>query len=290
MKIPTMKPTGDLPPMILFEDCKKGETSAKTGCTPASGGGGKQEGVGGKAKLEITEPDPRGVEGKSIQDYEVDSGGNLVVGEIAGIPVARTEAGLTDKITKKTRSELETIFSDPEIMELMKAGGMKSVTFTPKNRPNAPKNWSGGFLGDTLLLHPRSMETILGSKSKERKEGGMKSVIAHESAHGVFDNSSKDLRDRFSQEVGKHPEIEEKIGKFLNLGGSIETIMGKTKEERKNGELHAEIQASKHYDPEYFDSLPTGVKEVVNEIMDKATPKKELPPHLKDLLKPKWKR
>jgi GNAT superfamily N-acetyltransferase len=41
--IPTMKPTGDLPPMILFEDCKKGETSAKTGCTPASGGGGKQE-------------------------------------------------------------------------------------------------------------------------------------------------------------------------------------------------------------------------------------------------------
>ena len=39
-----MKPTGNLPPMILFEDCKKGETSAKTGCTPASGEGGKKEG------------------------------------------------------------------------------------------------------------------------------------------------------------------------------------------------------------------------------------------------------
>jgi hypothetical protein len=33
---------------ISFDDCKKGETSAKTGCTPASGEGGKKEGKGGK--------------------------------------------------------------------------------------------------------------------------------------------------------------------------------------------------------------------------------------------------
>ncbi|MBG95045.1 MAG: hypothetical protein CL793_07315 [Chloroflexi bacterium] len=33
-----------LHPFITFGDCKKGETAAKTGCTPASGGGGKKEG------------------------------------------------------------------------------------------------------------------------------------------------------------------------------------------------------------------------------------------------------
>tara|TARA_R100000808_G_scaffold2439_1_gene9697 strand:- start:3266 stop:4315 length:1050 start_codon:yes stop_codon:yes gene_type:complete len=34
---------------VLFEECKKGQTSAKTGCTPKDGGGGKSEGVGRKA-------------------------------------------------------------------------------------------------------------------------------------------------------------------------------------------------------------------------------------------------
>tara|TARA_R100000808_G_scaffold2439_1_gene9698 strand:- start:4358 stop:5056 length:699 start_codon:yes stop_codon:yes gene_type:complete len=31
---------------VNFEDCKKGQTAAKTGCTPASGEGGKKEGEG----------------------------------------------------------------------------------------------------------------------------------------------------------------------------------------------------------------------------------------------------
>ena len=42
MKIKTLKAKIDLSPMILFDDCKRGETSAKTGCTPAGGGGGKK--------------------------------------------------------------------------------------------------------------------------------------------------------------------------------------------------------------------------------------------------------
>ena len=33
-----------LHPFVTFGDCEKGETAAKTGCTPASGGGGKKEG------------------------------------------------------------------------------------------------------------------------------------------------------------------------------------------------------------------------------------------------------
>ena len=43
---------------VNFDDCKKGETSAKTGCTPKSGAGGKKEGEGkeggkGKAVSEV---------------------------------------------------------------------------------------------------------------------------------------------------------------------------------------------------------------------------------------------
>ena len=43
MKIPTLPPTASLPPMVTFAEggpCGKGETAAKTGCTPASGDGG----------------------------------------------------------------------------------------------------------------------------------------------------------------------------------------------------------------------------------------------------------
>ena len=46
MTIPTLPPTSSLPRFIAFDDCKKGETSAKTGCTPVSGGGGKKESDG----------------------------------------------------------------------------------------------------------------------------------------------------------------------------------------------------------------------------------------------------
>lgn len=44
--IETLPPTKNLPPMVLFGEggpCEKGETAAKTGCTPASGDGGKKD-------------------------------------------------------------------------------------------------------------------------------------------------------------------------------------------------------------------------------------------------------
>jgi hypothetical protein len=40
--IHSLPPTTALPPFVTFEDCQKGETAAKTGCTPSSGGGGKK--------------------------------------------------------------------------------------------------------------------------------------------------------------------------------------------------------------------------------------------------------
>ena len=40
--IPTLPPTTALPRFITFEDCGKGQTAAKTGCTPQEGGGGKE--------------------------------------------------------------------------------------------------------------------------------------------------------------------------------------------------------------------------------------------------------
>ena len=44
MRIPTLSPTASLPQMVTFAEggpCERGETAAKTGCTPASGEGGK---------------------------------------------------------------------------------------------------------------------------------------------------------------------------------------------------------------------------------------------------------
>ena len=58
--INSLPPTTALPPFVTFEDCKKGETAAKTGCTPASGGGGKKE---GKA------PDAEETGGKNNKGY-----------------------------------------------------------------------------------------------------------------------------------------------------------------------------------------------------------------------------
>ena len=46
---------------VNFDDCKKGETSAKTGCTPKSGAGGKKEGEG-----------KEGTEGKSLDEATED--------------------------------------------------------------------------------------------------------------------------------------------------------------------------------------------------------------------------
>ena len=43
MTIPTLPPTTDLPRFITFEDCEKGQTAAKTGCTPQEGGGGEAD-------------------------------------------------------------------------------------------------------------------------------------------------------------------------------------------------------------------------------------------------------
>jgi len=55
-RIPTLPPTTALPRMITFDDCKKGETSAKTGCTPQEGGGGKEAGSGPKpVEMELGE-------------------------------------------------------------------------------------------------------------------------------------------------------------------------------------------------------------------------------------------
>jgi len=44
--IHTLPPTTALPPFVIFGDCKKGETAAKTGCTPASGEGSKKPSSG----------------------------------------------------------------------------------------------------------------------------------------------------------------------------------------------------------------------------------------------------
>ena len=59
--IHSLPPTTGLPPFVTFDDCKKGETAAKTGCTPASGEGGKSDGYEKKiAKIveDAAEGDP----------------------------------------------------------------------------------------------------------------------------------------------------------------------------------------------------------------------------------------
>jgi len=42
-QIESMEPLPLLPPMVTFADCAKGETAAKTGCTPAGGDGGGKD-------------------------------------------------------------------------------------------------------------------------------------------------------------------------------------------------------------------------------------------------------
>ena len=53
MRIPTLPPTQELPPMHTFDVCVRGETSAKTGCTPASGEGGIKSSKVGQAYADV---------------------------------------------------------------------------------------------------------------------------------------------------------------------------------------------------------------------------------------------
>jgi hypothetical protein len=277
--------------MVTFGDCKKGETSAKTGCTPQSGEGGKKE---GEVKISLDDPEPK--PGEHKMDIKLDRNGRRVVGEIAGFSISSTEhGGWTKKVSKKTIQALEETLSDPDIAEAMKMGGIKSITFTPKSGPTKPKHWTAAFDRGTLLLHPKTQNLIEKSKYPERRNGGLKRVIFHEGGHGVWKDLDKNLKDKFTDAMNKHPEVEEKIKKYLNLGShrDREGFTGDTNFERKINELHAEVQALRKSDQSSFESLPKPVQEIADEIMEKRSkvePKPDIPPWLEGIGKPGWKR
>lgn len=188
--------------------------------------------------------------------------GHVIEGYVGGLPITTRERGLIQKVSKKTKKELEKALQDPEIQEALQHAGIKNIHIAPTNKAWTMYNDNGA-----LGIHPRTMEAIEKSPIPERQKGGIKRVIHHEAGHGLWNRATEEQKKKFVEVIRKHPEIKDMIGKIVSLKAVQEVFHHHS--DRAEKECHAELHAMKKYAPEVYNKLPREVREAVEDIAKK---------------------
>jgi hypothetical protein len=216
-----------------------------------------------------------------------------IEGDIAGFPITTANRGLLQKVSPRTRKDLEAALSDPETVQAMRDAGITHIHFAPHklNSDQAKgRKWMAARTDDNgLMLHTMSGNHIANSKVPERATGGMTRVIHHEAGHGLWAHSSDEKRSALRSAVDAHPEIKSDIAKIVRIEQPDNAFddSHQARRERPYMEVHAELNAMRKYDPERFNKLPKPLVDAVNAIGEtKAAP---IPEHLANLRKPEWK-
>jgi hypothetical protein len=186
---------------------------------------------------------------------------NVVEGEIAGFPITTTERGLVWKVSKKTKEALEEALSDPATVQAMKDAGITHLQLTPHKGPGkADGGWTMGHTKDgSLMFHTQTANAIEKSPVEERRQGGVKRVIHHEAGHGLWDKSSEEKRKAFAAAMENHPEVLEQIAKIVNVKPPRDAWDYDVKK-RNATEVHAELNAMRHYDAKRYAAMPEAVR------------------------------
>ena len=87
---------------VSFDDCKKGETASKTGCTPASGEGTKKEGEGEKK-----EGEKKGTGKETGGIKEISERMDYLKSQMENIMDAKWEPGRREKVQKYNKEWAE---------------------------------------------------------------------------------------------------------------------------------------------------------------------------------------
>lgn len=144
----------------------------------------------------------------------------------------------------------------------MKAGGIQSIAVDKHGGKG--RNWTAAHTNwGEFLIHPRSHESTQASPIKERKEGGLRRVMLHEAAHGIWDRAPLKSRKDFEQAVAAHPEVAEQIGRIVNIDVPKDSFHANS---RVATEVHSELQAMRRYDPARFAKLPEQIRNALDAV------------------------
>ncbi len=179
------------------------------------------------------------------------------------------------KLSKRTVAALEAALADTGIVDAMQSGGVMGIRVEATSGPNKPKGWTAAMGQDgMLIIHPRTADAIAKSTVPERRDGGLRRVLWHESAHGIWNRADARAKQQFAAAIT--PEVRDRIAKIVSLGKGIEGF-NTTSAERETSEVHAEVQAMKRYAPGEYAQFPESVRNAADAVWA-SVPK--LPEHL----------
>ncbi len=203
--------------------------------------------------------------------------GHLVEGRLGSLPVGGTSRGLIEKVSKKTRAALEEAMADPVVADAIRRSRINHVVVDRHAGEGKPKAWTAARTAhDGLMIHSRSAENVEKTTVPERKSGGMKRVLIHEAAHGVWDHAAGGRKADFVAALNRHPEVTAQVAKIVSIVPPA-GAWDQDRAARAASEVHSELHAMRQYDPGRYAAMPEEVRKAAEAVWDAATP---LPPHL----------
>ncbi len=220
---------------------------------------------------------------------KIHSNGEAIEGEIGGLPVTTETRQLLAKVSKKTRQAMEAAFSDPDTRKAIDDAGIHTVHLADGAAKFRPSGWTMAHSNGVLMINQQTAERIAKRDKIRGKDRGITGVIHHEAGHGLWAKASQESRSEFVDAIRKHPEVMEQIAKEQKIDPPHDRMndSASDKEQYRIGEVHAELNAIRKYDPARFNALPASVRNAVESIGSVKTAKPAIPDHLRNL-QPKW--
>lgn len=194
--------------------------------------------------------------------------GNLIEGEIGGLPITTAKRGIIGKVSKKTRSAIEKAFGDPAVRNAISGAGILEIHIADKDEPNFPAGWTMAHLNHVLYINPQTAERIEKRDQLSRRNRGVAGVIHHEAGHAFWQKATKSMQQDFQKALAESPEITSQIAKQQNIAAPQKRFDDSldSREQYKITEIHAELNAIKNYDPKQFGTFPKSIQDAVNAI------------------------
>jgi phage portal protein BeeE len=220
-----------------------------------------EDGKWTKATLEISPHTLEPGQSHTVEELRAKMGpdDNLIEGRIAGFPITTSERGIIQKISKQTKTALESALSDPETVQMMRDAGITHLRMEPHKGPNKPAVWTMAHDKGALMFHSRTAEKIGESTIAERRQGGITRVIHHEAGHGLWSKAGEEHKAAFTAAVAQHPEVTADIAKIVNIKPPREAF-NYDERSRAVEEVHSEVTAIRKYAPEKYAAMPEAVR------------------------------
>jgi hypothetical protein len=196
--------------------------------------------------------------------------GNVIEGQLGTLPITTSERQLIQKLSPRTRRMLEDLANHPNTAQALKDAGITHIRVEPRAGAAKPKRWTMAHSDGALIVHSQSGNEIERDEG-ERKHRGPVGILHHEAGHGVWDRADKGKQQTFRDALAKHPEVTAHVAKIVNIK-PLRDAFHYDEAERANTEVHAELQAMRHYDPGRFAALPPELKAAVEAIRPTPPP------------------